>query len=64
MSLNPFEIAFGFGKPLRNKWPELFGKPADDTSVESIGFTLLNTCLGQKYTDASKMNTKLKEIVA
>ena len=63
MSLNPFEIAFGFGKLLRKKWPELFGKPADDTSVESIGFTLLNTCLGQKYTDASKMNTKLKEIV-
>lgn len=62
MQLNAFEIAFGFGKHLHKKWPELFGKSADDTTVESVGFTLLNICLGQKYTEASNMNNKMKEL--
>ncbi len=61
--LNAFEIAFGFGKHLCKTWPELFGKPSDDTAVESVGFTLLNVCLGQKYTEANNMNSKLIEIV-
>ena len=63
MQLNAFEIAFGFGKYLHKNWPVMFGKSSDDASVESIGFTLLNVCLGQKYTEASRMNVKLKEIV-
>ena len=61
MSLNAFEIAFGLGKYLSKTYPHLFGESKDDTKVESIGFTLLGTCLGVKYTDAHKLHTELEE---
>lgn len=43
--LNTFEIAFGFGKYLRHKWPHLFGPVTEDQQVDSVGFNLLNACL-------------------
>lgn len=61
--LDAFEIAFGLGKYLSNKWPYLFGKSQDEKNVESIGFTLMTTCLGLKNKQAKIMNVKLDELV-
>ena len=63
MQLSAFEIAFGLGKHLHKTWPVLFGKSADDTTVESVGFTLINVCLGQKYTEAVNMDSRLDALV-
>lgn len=46
--LNVFEICFGFGKFLCHTWPHLFGNSHNDKQVDSIGFTLINCCLGVK----------------
>lgn len=59
--LDAFEIAFGFGKYLCDRWPHLFGKNKEETQVESIGFTLLNCCIGMKNKDAKILNLKLEE---
>lgn len=61
--LDAFEIAFGFGKYLSTEWPHLFGKSQDEKSVESIGFTLMTTCLGLKNQQAKTMNVKLEELI-
>lgn len=61
--LDAFELAFGFGKYLCDKWPHLFGKNKEDKQVESIGFTLLTCCLGMKNKDAKILNIKLEERV-
>lgn len=63
MCLNAFEIAFGFGKYLRNNWPHLFGDSDEDIQIESVGFNLINCCLGAKNKDVRLMNTRLKKIV-
>ncbi len=61
--LDAFEIAFGLGKYLSNTWPHLFGKSQDEKSVESIGFTLMTSCLGLKNQQAKIMNVKLEELI-
>lgn len=61
--LNAFEIAFGFGKYLCQKWPHLFGSSKSDTQVESIGFTLITCCLGLKNKNAKNLSTVLADIV-
>ena len=61
--LDAYEIAFGFGKNLCEEFPHLFGTAKEQTQVESVGFTLINICLGLKNKDAHKMNVKLKELV-
>lgn len=61
--LDTFEIAFGFGKYLCKEWPHLFGKSKEEKTVESVGFTLLNCCLGVKNKDAKFLNSKLYERV-
>ncbi|MDD8048354.1 MAG: DUF262 domain-containing protein [Thomasclavelia sp.] len=53
--LTAFEIAFGFGKKLCKDYPHLFGVSKEDKTVESIGFTIINTCLGMKNKDTAKM---------
>lgn len=62
-SLNTFEIAFGLGKFLCDKYPYLFGMANDENTVDSVGFNLINACLGQKNKDTINMNVKLKEYV-
>lgn len=59
--LDTFEIAFGLGKYLCKTWPHLFGNSNKETQVESIGFTLLNCCVGMKNKDAKLLNNKLKD---
>ena len=61
--LNAFEIAFGFGKYLCEKYPHLFGDPKEDKDVESIGFTLLNVCIGVKNSAAKDFNIFLRDRV-
>lgn len=61
--LDAYEIAFGFGKKLCEDFPHLFGATKEQTQVDSIGFTLLNICLGLKNKDAHRMNVKLKQLV-
>lgn len=63
MKLNAFEIAFGIGKYLSKNWPHLFGESKKETQVESIGFTLLNCCLGKKNKDVGQLNGALEQIV-
>ena len=61
--LSVFEIAYGLGKYLCDKWPHLFGISKDDNSVESVGFNLLCTCLGLKNKDAKFLGTKFDELI-
>ena len=61
--LNAFEIAFGFGKHLCATWPHLFGDSKEDKDVESIGFTLLNVCLGVRNNASKDFNTHLRNKV-
>ena len=60
-TLDTFEIAFGLGKHLSKTYPHLFGESKDDTKVDSIGFTLLGTCLGVKYTKTDILHKELNE---
>ena len=62
-TLNAFEIAFGLGKYLVKNYPHLFGKSHDDISVESIGFTLMTTCLGLKNQNAKTMGGRLDSLI-
>lgn len=59
--LDPFGICFGFGKFLCSKWPHLFGNSRSTKQVDSIGFTLINCCLGVKNKDAKFLNVRLRE---
>lgn len=43
--LKLFELAFGFGKYISNKWPQLFGESTDPKKMCGIGFNLINACL-------------------
>lgn len=61
--LDAFQIAYGFGKYLCNKWPHLFGKPRSNHEVESIGFNMMTTCLGLKNKDGKFLHSKLTERV-
>lgn len=60
--LNIFDLCFGFGKLLCNTYPYLFGKSSAKTKVDSVGFTLINACLGYRVNEMSKLHTNLKSI--
>ena len=62
-TLNAYEIAFGFGKKLCEDYPYLFKTSKDQNQADSIGFNLINICLGLKNKDAHKMNVRLKELI-
>lgn len=55
--LNVYQIVFGFGKLLTEKYPLLFGKTKEDKDVDSCSFNLINACLGNK-------NNKLKDLAS
>lgn len=57
--LNLFEISFGFGKMLSTKYPYLFNHNSENDVVESIGFTLINSCLGEKNNNLKNMKTNI-----
>ncbi|VTY46248.1 DUF262 domain-containing protein [Veillonella parvula] len=64
MSLNAFEIAYGLGKFLSKKWPHLFGDSKGVNEINSIGFTLLATCLGLKYSEIKTLGRQLRDRLA
>ena len=62
--VNIFELVFGFGKLISEKYKYLFTyDPKDPTKVESIGFNLINACLVQKNSNIHKLNKNLKDYV-
>ena len=61
--LNVFEIAFGFGKMMSEKFPALFETKKDASEVNSAGFTLFNACLGGKSADMKSLNKRIKEMI-
>lgn len=61
-TLNIFELCFGFGKKLCKEFPYLFGKSLDATKVESIGFSLINSCLGYRINEMNKLHKHIKEL--
>lgn len=60
--LNIFDLCFGFGKKLCNDYPYLFGKSSDVAKVESIGFSLINACLGYKVSDMNQLHIHIKNL--
>jgi len=59
--LSVFEIAFGFGKVLSERYPTLFVGSNDASEVTSQGFTLLNACLGGRSIEMKSLNTMMRE---
>lgn len=59
--LNVFELAFGFGKYISNKWPQLFGQSNDKTKIDSVGFNLINCCLCNQNSNLKNMNLELRK---
>lgn len=62
--LTLFEIAFGFGKYISNKWPNLFGESKDPKTMTGIGFNLINACLCNPNHKLGSMNRIFKEKIS
>ncbi len=60
--LNIFDLCFGFGKKLCSDYPYLFGRSTDVAKVDSVGFALINACLGYKVSDMNQLHTHIKEL--
>jgi hypothetical protein len=60
--VNAFDLCFGFGKLLVKQYPYLFGSDNDPLKIPSIGFTLINSCLGNKFSDLKTLHTNLKKL--
>lgn len=60
--LNIFDLCFGFGKKLCNDYPYLFGRSTDVAKVDSVGFSLINACLGYKVSDMNQLHIHIKEL--
>lgn len=61
--LNAFEIAFGLGKHLSKTYPHLFSRKDDITQIDSVGFSLINCCLGKKISETKNMNGWLENSI-
>lgn len=55
-----FEYLFGFGKFLCNKFEYLFSGTSKAEQEDSIGFNIMNICLGLPFDEMSKIPEKLK----
>lgn len=60
--LNIFDLCFGFGKLLCDKYPFLFGNAISKTSIESVGFSLINACMAHKVSDIDKLHTNIRNL--
>ena len=60
--VSAFDLCFGFGKLLVKHYPYLFGSSSDPLKIESIGFTLINSCLGNKFSELKTLHTQLKSL--
>ncbi len=59
--VNTFELGYGFGKLLIEKFPELFNSSNTDNMIDSVGFNIINACLGQKNSKMSRLHLELKK---
>ncbi|NQY53491.1 MAG: DUF262 domain-containing protein, partial [Campylobacteraceae bacterium] len=55
-----FEYLFGFGKYLCNKFEYLFNSTSKAVQEDSIGFNIMNICLGLQFNEMDKIPLKLK----
>ena len=60
--VSAFDLCFGFGKLLVKQYPYLFGNSGDPLKIESIGFTLINSCLGNRFSELKQLHTNLKNL--
>lgn len=56
-----FEYLFGFGKFLCNKFEYLFSGTSKAEQEDSIGFNIMNICLGLPFDEMSNIPEKLKK---
>ncbi len=61
--LSVFELAYGFGKLIAERYPALFEHDAASIEVDGIGFTLFNACLGGKSIDLKNLNTRFRNLI-
>ena len=61
-TVSAFDLCFGFGKLLVKDYPYLFGNSNDPLKIESIGFTLINSCLGNRFSELKSLHTNLKKL--
>lgn len=59
--LNLYQLLFGFGKLLANKYPYLFAEVKNNKDVQSCGFNLVNACVGNKNSKIENLSNILGE---
>ncbi len=60
-TLNFYDLCFGYGKLLCDQYPQLFGKNESKTKVASVGFALINACLGYRVSEMDQLHTNIYE---
>ena len=61
--LNLFEISFALGKLLGEKYPSLFSTKEKIKEVDSLGFSIITACVGQKNASSKNLHTEFERIV-
>ena len=61
--LNTFELIFGFGKLISERFPQLFINSKKITDVNSVGFNLVNACLVYRNNEIKNLNRNLESII-
>lgn len=59
--LNLYQLLFGFGKLLADKYPYLFSLVKKDKDVQSCGFNLVNACVGNRNSKIEDLSKILNE---
>ena len=57
--LSFFDVCYGFGKLLKEKFPALFGFSNNPQKIEGFAFSLINAALGQKNEKLPSLNDKI-----
>lgn len=61
--LSTFELMFGFGKMISANYPHLFSNTKQINEVDSVGFNLINACLGLRNSEIKNLNKNLVDII-
>ena len=61
-NFNIYEYVFGFSKFICNKFPNFFIGTKDQNEVDSIGFELMNACLGRKKEEIKTLHDEIKKL--
>lgn len=56
-----YQMIFGFGKYITENYPGLLGKKKKINEVESVGFNLINACLGNKNSNMVNLPIVLRK---